>query len=257
MIYIQTSVYDGEIPLPSLPYLKMLSQGGIDPIKALKLMLEKEKVSSDIVVLIDEMFLQKGAQYHGGSLVGMDENGDMYTGVVTFMAVGLNKEAIPFVVKACPEIKICGDWLREEIEETLGTMGKAGFRVRAVITDNHSVNVNAFKSLRIKYGNVDDELSFNFSGQKIYNLYDSVHLIKNIRNNLLSAKRFIFPSFKFYGFYDPISVEAGEISWRLLHDTYEKDLILPSNLRKAPKLNPKTLHPENNKQNVPLALNIF
>ena len=185
----------------------------------------------------------------------MNKNGEMYTGVVTFMIVGLNKEAIPFVVKACPELKLNGDWLSEEIEETLKTMGEAGFSVRAIITDNHSVNVNAFKSLRCKYGNAADVLSFNFNGQKIYNLYDSVHLIKNIRNNLLSAKRFFFPSFKFDGFYDPVSVDAGEISWRLLHDTYEKDL--PANLRKSPKLNPKTLHPGNNKQNVPLALNIF
>ena len=43
----------------------------------------------------------------------------------------------------------------------------------------------------------------------------------------------------------------------MFHEVHEKDSLLTSNLRKAPKLNPKTLHPGNNKQNVPLALNIF
>ena len=40
---------------------------------------------------------------------------------------------------------------------------------------------------------------------------DAVHLVRNIRNNLLSYKWCIFPSFKFYGFKDPINVSVGEI----------------------------------------------
>ena len=40
-------------------------------------------------------------------------------------------------------------------------------------------------------------------------------------------------------------------------DTYEKDCALQANLRKAPRLNLKVLHPGNNKQNVPLALAII
>ena len=246
-----------DFPLPSLSYLKKLAKGGIEPVEALKLMLEEEKVSSDCVLLIDEMHLQKESQYHGGKWYGTNANGEFYTGVVSFMIVGLNKEAVPFVVKACPEFNLSGEWLMMEIEETLKTMGDAGFNVRAVIPDNHSTNVLAFKLLREKYGTPTDNLSFVFNGRKIYNLFDSVHLMKNIRNNLVSTKRFIFPSFEFKGFYDQISVPAGDVSWRLLHKVHERDQLLTGNLKKAPKLNSKTLHPGNNKQNVPLALNIF
>ena len=39
-----------EFPLPSLSYLKTLSKGGVEPIKALKLMLENGEVSSDCVL---------------------------------------------------------------------------------------------------------------------------------------------------------------------------------------------------------------
>ena len=81
--------------------------------------------------------------------------------------------------------------------------------------------------------------------------------MKNIRNNLLNRKRFLFPTFNFTGFYDPISVSGGEISWRLLHEVYEKDQKLEANLRAAPELSAKVLHPGNCKQNVPVALAIF
>lgn len=50
---------------------------------------------------------------------------------------------------------------------------------------------------------------------------------------------------------------AGEISWKLLHDVYDRDLQLQSHLRQAPKLTYRALHPGNNKQNVNLALAIF
>ena len=39
---------------------------------------------------------------------GTNEYGEFYTGVVTFVILGLNKEAIPFVVKACPEANLNG-----------------------------------------------------------------------------------------------------------------------------------------------------
>ena len=87
--------------------------------------------------------------------------------------------------------------------------------------------------------------------------FDSVHFLKNIRNNLLNAKRFLFPLFSFSEFYDDISVPGGELSWKLLHDVYDNDQSLQGNLRKASKLSYRALHPGDNKQSVPLALAIF
>ena len=51
-----------------------------------------------------------------------------------------------------------------------------------------------------------------------------------------------------------ISCSAGHIRWVDLYDIYDKDKGLKSNLRKPPKLSYLALHPGNNKQNVPLAL---
>ena len=93
-----------------------------------------------------------------------------------------------------------------------------------------------------------------YESQKDYVCFDTVHLIKSIRNDLLSNKCFIFPAFTFEKLNDLINVESGEISWKLLHDTYEKDCTLQANLRKALRLDLKVLLSGNNKQNVPLAL---
>ena len=52
-------------------------------------------------------------------------------------------------------------------------------------------------------------------------------------------------------------VIAGEITWKLLHDVYDKVENLPGNLNKAYKLTHKSLHSGDNKQRMSLALSIF
>ena len=70
-------------------------------------------------------------------------------------------------------------------------------------------------------------------------MYDSVHLVKNVCNNLVSAKRFIFPQFEFYGMANEIKVTSGDISSALLQKVHEKDEELQANLLKAHKINSK------------------
>ena len=48
-----------QFPLPSLSLLKKLTEGGIEPLKAAKLLLEQEKVGTDVVLLLDKVYLQK------------------------------------------------------------------------------------------------------------------------------------------------------------------------------------------------------
>ena len=69
--------------------------------------------------------------------------------------------------------------------------------------------------------------------------------MKNIRNNLLNYKRYIFPSFKFDGFKDLMNAPGGEIKWKFFHDVHEKNPVLETKLIKAPKVTMKLLHPGN------------
>ena len=250
-----------KFPLPSFSLLARIQQGGIDSIKAIKLLLEKGKISKDVVLMADEMYLDKGTQYHGGDYIGDDCDGNLYKGIVGFMIVGL-KKSIPYIVKASPEVSITGSWLSKEIDDCMKLLADAGFNVRAAVTDNHSTNVNAFSLLKKKYGTNDPDeqnsIQHPNNRSKTYLFFDNVHLLKNIRNNLLSARKFVFPSFHHeINEYGTINVPEGYLSWGDIHVVHEKDQKLKANLRKAPKIGYKVLHPGSNKQSVPLALAIF
>ena len=92
---------------------------------------------------------------------------------------------------------------------------------------------------------------------KTYLFFDIVHLVKNIRNNLLNRQKFVFPEISFGEFRDLIEIPNGFISWRSFYDVWEEDSKFQANLRKAPKLTYGAIHPGNNKQSMPLALAIF
>ena len=47
--------------------------------------------------------------------------------------------------------------------------------------------------------------------------------MKNIRNNLLNGKKFVFPEFIYDGLNTDINFLAGFIQWKDLYDIYEKD----------------------------------
>ena len=67
-----TIFYENNFLFLHFLYLKELTQGEIQPVKALKYFLNEEKISSDSVLLIGGMSLEKSVQYHGGKLFGKD-----------------------------------------------------------------------------------------------------------------------------------------------------------------------------------------
>ena len=153
----------------------------------------------------------KKANNVGDELVGADEDGELYKGIVSFMIIGLTQN-IPYVFKALPETKIRGEWLMEELWNCFNILHGNRFRVRGVVCDNHSSNVSAYMKLLAHYGQNDKDLFINFKESNIYLFFDTVHLIKNIRNNLLNNKIFKFPTFIFQGLYNDVKVTGGEIS---------------------------------------------
>ena len=50
-------------PLSSISLLKRLSQGGEEPLEAVKLLLNERKIDKDVVLFTDEMYLQKELQF--------------------------------------------------------------------------------------------------------------------------------------------------------------------------------------------------
>ena len=144
---ILTTVLVKHFPLPSVSLLKRLSQGGVEPLEAVKLLLNEREIDKD-VLLTEEIFLQKKLQFQQGKLIGCDDNGNLFKGIMTF---GVQKN-VSFVVNAVPESKIERKWLCGQIIKSIQSFHKIGFHVRAVISDNHHSNVSAFNELFSKYG---------------------------------------------------------------------------------------------------------
>ena len=203
-------------------------------------------------MMADKMYLQKCIQFHGGEYIGANVEGILYKGVVALMIQGL-KKSVSFVSKALPETKNTGEWYWQ----CISCLSKVGFNVRAVVTDNHSSNVNAFNCLLYTYETNNSKLFIQHpdNNTKTYLFFDNVHLMKNARNNLFNAKTFVFPSFTFNVQGVVINSLDGYISWSDLHSIYDSKL--PGNSRKANKLTYRAMHPGNNKQSVNLALSIF
>ena len=108
----------------------------------LKTLHEKGSYSCECILIIDEMYLRKSAQYQSGEYVEIDEEG-----IITFMVVGL-KQSIPFVVQAILEVIFNGHWLVEKTSDNIDKLIEFGLCVPSIqITDNHSANVNAFSAL--------------------------------------------------------------------------------------------------------------
>ena len=55
-----------KFPLPSISLLNKLQQGGVDAFKTVKILREKGEISDDVILMADEMYLQKCTQFHGG-----------------------------------------------------------------------------------------------------------------------------------------------------------------------------------------------
>ena len=105
---------------------------GVDSLKVLKALGEKCKTSIDLILMVDEMYLQKAAQYQAREYVGGDEEGNLYKGIVAFMVVGL-KQSIPLVVWAIPEITFNGEWLCDKIASNIENLENTGFCVRDLL----------------------------------------------------------------------------------------------------------------------------
>ena len=61
--------------------------------------------------MVDEMYLQKGTQFHSGEYIGANED-ELYKGIMIFRITGL-KNTVPLIIKTWPEVIVSGEWLSQ------------------------------------------------------------------------------------------------------------------------------------------------
>jgi len=147
----------------------------------------------------------------------------------------------------------------ETVEDIIRKCGNISVKIRALSTDNHSVNVNLYTRLKCRYPHPNasnGNFAILFDNMIIYLIFDVVHLMKNIRNNWLKIRRFRVTSFQAsVDVFDMHLADKSFIDWNFLNKVF--DIEHKTLLKKAPLITFAALHPQNIKQNVPLVLAIF
>ena len=245
--------------MPSERLLKKFKSHTIDSSKALCTLRNKLLIGNDVVIQLDEMYLQTQVQFDGKSVIGCDGDLNIFKSILCFMVVSL-KKTIPYVMIAIPIVRLTFLDVYNGILNCISILNEGKFHFRGVIADNHSTNVKAYNVLVKNFPLDDRKYCINNpsnSAQHIFLTFDTVHLVKNIRNNLISSRFFQVPQFLFNLQDTVFNIPPGFVIWSHLHQVHTHDLTLNAHLKKTPKLSYYLLHPGNNKQSVPLALAVF
>jgi len=236
----------------------------------------KEKVKilqpSDktVMLLVDEIHLQQFFDYKGGNIVGAASNSNEAAKSAFAFMISSIVSKYKDVVHVLPTCKTIAMDLFALIQRTIRGLEEAGFRVCSVITDNSAINRKAMSFFAEPH-----QLSFVYPhpcdlSRPLFFLFDSVHLLKCIRNNWINVKStgkcMMYPCVKSekvgsdhcditrLELTSPVSIV--ESSFNALHHIHQ--LECDSFVRFAYKLSLKALNPSTfERQNVNLALRIF
>ena len=151
-----------------------------------------------VCLLLDEIYVKPRLTYKGNKVVGMAKNSvdlTSATTVQTFMMKSLLSKQKD-VVALIPVKNLDANFLHQLTLKILNVLHETGYEVVAIISDNARVNVKCLKLL------CNDSVIHPYivnpcdDQKKCFLLFDTVHLLKNLRNNWLNEKdsTFIYPS---------------------------------------------------------------
>jgi hypothetical protein len=151
----------------------------------------------NVILLLDEIYIDPKTSYKGGCITGLASNKtlEQATTVQVFMCCSLlskNKDVAAMV----PVKNLTSAYLQELIIKVIELLERVGFLVLCLISDNNRVNRNAFTDMC--GGSLKSFTQHPCSSdRKLFFLFDTVHLLKCVRNNWLGQSdeqtSFIFP----------------------------------------------------------------
>ena len=202
------------------------------------------------------MHVKPAIRYRGNKLIGYTVNTEEPCPAKSVLAMLISPSlgAPAFVARLLPLTSLKADFLYEQVNVLIEIIHQVGGYCFLVISDNYSVNQSMFSMFHRNYESIgifsvrhpveNDKL------EKLYLLYDPVHLLKNIRNNWVTEK---MQKLKFYDF-DNNNIEVVA-RWGDVIDVYHDE---NKSLIKNTKLDHQSLWPNNfEKQKVKLVLNVF
>lgn len=207
-----------------------------------------------VTLMLDEIHLKPYYDYKGGSVVGAAiNNKTAATSAFVFMVSSV-LSTFKDVVHILPAKTINNELLHSVVKSVILGLEKIGYKVICIITDNNAINRKAISKFSLQNTN-----SFVYPHpanpkRPLFFLIDSVHLLKNIRNNWINQKN--QGCCMFYPDFDSNETTVKVASFLALKKLHEIDN--NSILVHAYGLTFKSLSPSNlERQNVKLVLKIF
>lgn len=204
-----------------------------------------------VTLMIDEIHIKSYMDYKSGNIVGGAYNvSECANSAHVFMVQSMHS-AYKEVVHILPVKTLKAEDLHFFIKKVIIGLENIGFEVLAVITDNHKIN-NKAMSLFVNPPKVLNEYAHpsDFSRPLFY-VIDTVHILKNIRNNWLNQKP--FQIMKYPNINDSEIKHASFECLKELHRKEQNQLLKFGYTLTLKALNPTPIE----RQNVKLALQIF
>ncbi|KAK7861885.1 hypothetical protein R5R35_001482 [Gryllus longicercus] len=211
-----------------------------------------------VTLMMDEIHLKSLMDFKAGNFVGTACNNQLLASSAhTFMISSLLSD-LKEVVHIVPVNKMCAEDLQSILKKIILGLEQIGFNVLCVISDNSSINRRCMQLF-----SPEEELKcmYNHPVEKskpLFFLFDSVHLLKCLRNNWINQKNeyscMYYPDFANEdGDAHDIVGTASFAALRQLYDIEEKKMV-----KHAYALTLKALYPSSlERQNVSLALQVF
>ena len=143
----------------------------------------------NVMLLVDEVQIRPTLAFSGGILGGMAQNNPecRATHMLAIMMKSLHRGP-SVMISVTPVHKLTAAFQFNVVREAAAAVEKAGGRVIGSITDNHRIN-QQFCKLFGKQGDCPATATHPLDERRVWFLvYDTVHLLKCIRNNWLTER---------------------------------------------------------------------
>ena len=180
------------------------------------------------VLLLDEMSLKSGLSYNTSKdvIIGFEDYGHLGTGkelansALVFMVKGLCSKWKQPIGYFLAHNTTSADKLKPLVQSAIEKLANIGLSVRVVICDQGATNQQMFRFFGVSADKPFAEIGSN----KVVFMFDSPHLLKNVRNNLMK--------------HDFI-IGDKRVSWKYVYEFYQSDA--KQSIRMAPRLTKKHL----------------
>lgn len=204
-----------------------------------------------VILLMDEVHLKPDLDYKGGEIVGAAFDGTENASSAFVFMINSLKSLYKDVVHILPVRKINANILHSFLKAIIIGLENIGFEVMGVVTDNHSINRKCMSLFSDPPQLINVYPHPNDSTKPMFFWFDSVHIIKCIRNNWINEKNqeMICPDFADH----TQQLIASFSALKEMHALEKNSLI-----KYGFGLTLKALYPTSiERQNVKLALKVF